>query len=266
MKKRIGEYEKTTDYSITRKLPVIARLEINSYKKASINLPKPYCIRMMSLLSHTMLESCRDIDDAVFGYYFHKEINLILTNDATLEREPWLGNNIQKMVSVITSTITSHFYSLMKVMKDPPDIILPITFRCVIFPLPSHIEAVNYLLLTQNTCANHAVNSATTAALRNQNNGRRQAERILNEKSYDERLEILESLGVNYWKYPDVFKLGVIACKAPKITDNNPDTINGYKWVLDLSPYDFIDNKDRLLNILRTGKDVFRAKRDLKGD
>jgi hypothetical protein len=62
-------------------------------------------------------------------------------------------------------------------------------------------------------------------------------------------------------EYKNYFKYGTCSFKAPKVFKNE----SRKKWIMDETAPDFSSDREFVLNIVKTGQDIFRAERDIQG-
>lgn len=104
-----SNYENRYRFSLTRKTPVIIRIDGKSFHTYTRGFNKPWD----HLLINTMLDTARYLCDEVMGcklaYVQSDEISLLLTDYDRLESEAWFDNNLQKICSVSASIATMAF-------------------------------------------------------------------------------------------------------------------------------------------------------------
>lgn len=155
---RMKEYEEVWDQRLPRKLPVIIRLDGNSFsqwtKKAG--LKKPFDKRLalaMSVVCQSLAKYC---SGPVIAYTQSDEISLLLRNDQTPQTEAFLGNRVQKLCSLLASLATvSLANTKLGQASDSP----PAMFDCRVFALPNKQEVNNYFLWRQLDAFKNCVSS-----------------------------------------------------------------------------------------------------------
>ena len=258
-------YEAAYDQQIIRRIPVIIRVDGINFTKVTRKLQRPYCPRMMELMAQTMLATIKEIEGSVFGYQQSDEISYIIRNDQSLESEPWFGNRTQKMASVAAAKTTFHFLNILRQMADPPKLMGNIAFDGRVFAVPNSIEAINNLLFRQQDCTRNALTGAARAEL-GKKLGLKTADQLLKGKNGKDREALLQSeCGIDFYHhFPAAFRHGIGAYKIPKIfTTNDGQQITRQRWALDLNLPKFNESKI-ISGILDSGKDIFRAERDLE--
>jgi tRNA(His) guanylyltransferase len=224
-------YEEDYNFRITRRIPVVIRLNLRLFPKVTRRIQRPYCTRMIELMSHTLLDMAKQIDGAIFGYYHDDELIFILKNNQTNDTDPWFGNRVQKISSASAATATYLFNRYHLEMSDPPDLSGQPIFMAHTFPLPDVTEVTNYLIFKQQMCITGAITQAAKAELAKEY-GIKKANKILEGKDINERQDILVDYGIDFMEYPSAFRNGIGTYVSG---DKN-------KWILDVDlPY-FTDN------------------------
>ncbi len=256
---RFKSYEKTADYSLVSRLPIVIRVNGRSFNRVTQKLSKPFCSNLSDVMAKTMMYSIMEIQGAIFGYQHHDEINFIIKNDQSLEVDPWYQNRIQKIISITASLITRSFYRNLNQIKPELELVGDALFDARTFVLPNIGEVVNYLIWRQQDCYRQAVSSATQELLINKL-GKKPAARILYKASIDEKKELfLEHSGLKFEEfYPNPFYKGTSAYKIPIIMPATRVNVKN-KWILSNNVPFFPEEKDFIYNLLLNGKDVFRA-------
>ena len=104
-----NNYENITRYYLTRRMPVIIRVDGRSFHTFTKGFKKPFDDVLVKTMQDTMKYLCENIQGCVLGYTQSDEISLVLTDYAELTTDAWFGNNLQKMCSVSASMATLAF-------------------------------------------------------------------------------------------------------------------------------------------------------------
>jgi len=110
---RMKGYENISRNYLTRKIPVIIRVDGKAFHTFTKGLEKPFDKILMGTMQGTMKRLCEEIQGCVFGYTQSDEITLVLTDYATIQTDAWFGYNIQKMASIAASIATVEFNRLL---------------------------------------------------------------------------------------------------------------------------------------------------------
>lgn len=109
---RMKAYESVSRNFLTRRVPVIIRLDGKAFHTFTKGMKKPFDEVLMKAMQRTMKYLCENIQGCVFGYTQSDEITLVLTDYATIKTDAWFGYNVQKMTSIAASMATLAFNRL----------------------------------------------------------------------------------------------------------------------------------------------------------
>lgn len=104
-----NNYENISRYYLTRRMPVIIRIDGKAFRTFTRGFQKPFDDILVKTMQETMKYLCKNIQGCVFGYTQSDEISLILVDYAEPTTDAWFGNNLQKMCSVSASMTTLAF-------------------------------------------------------------------------------------------------------------------------------------------------------------
>lgn len=255
-------YENSYDSRIISRVPVIIRVDGRAFHSVTKKLERPFCPKLLDIMADTLLESIKQIDGAVFGYQQSDELTFILKNDKSLDTEPWFSNRIQKIASVTASIVTYEFNKKFHSLQDKPNLIGRPIFDARVFAVPNLIEAINNLIWRQQDCMKNSVTAAARYEL-SKELGRKTADKLLHKKNSTERETLLREKCEITFKdhYPSEYRLGLGVYRVPFLIDDT-DVLR-HKWIIDKNLPVFSENKDFVRSILESGKDIFRADRDL---
>lgn len=184
---RMKEYEKASRTHLTRRTPVIIRVDgkaFHTFTKRFKNLeeyghpsPKEYAIenpndpplekirerttpfdhRMHACMSGTARWMVHFIQNAQFAYTQSDEISILLVDWKKLNTDAWFGNQVQKMCSVAASMATAYFYNIYqeydKIVYGPH---MPM-FDARVFNIPKE-EVANYFIWRQQDATRNSIN------------------------------------------------------------------------------------------------------------
>ncbi len=259
LSKRHEDYENTYNLTITKRLPIIIKIDGRNFKKLTRNLDKPFSQPLSEIMAGTMMYVITEIQDAIFGYQFSDEINIVLRNDKELDYEPWYNNNIQTIVSTVASLSSIGFNKNLKLLDPDLKIEGDPVFRAKIWPLPNISEVVNYLINKQLLCRNDALLISARIELEKRF-GRETAFRELKGTTFNEKKNmLLKHCGLDFEDfYTSSHRKGIAAYKSPTIMPTKDGGITRNRWILNEKLPSFVDDRDFLFNILSSGADVFR--------
>ena len=260
---RMKEYEYVTRNYLTRKLPVIVRLDGKAFHSFTRGLRKPFDEIFVKSMQDTMKYLCENVQGCVLGYTQSDEITLVLVDYQNREASAWFDNNIQKMVSVSASMATLAFnnafaenYNMEQYdyfddcnnEKRHRDLELEKYFdtldkKCFsamfdsrVFTLPKK-EVVNCLIWRQQDATRNSIQSVGQA---NFSHNRLHGKNCSNIQD----MLMLEK-GINWNDYPTHLKRGTCCIKKPfKINEGTEQEAIRNKWVIDTEIPIFTQDKD----------------------
>ena len=106
---RMKTYENVTRNYLTRRTPVIIRLDGCHFHSFTRGFNKPYDEVFCATMQDTMEYLCENVQNCVLGYTQSDEISLVLVDYKNINTSAWFDNNIQKMASVAASLATVAF-------------------------------------------------------------------------------------------------------------------------------------------------------------
>ena len=104
-----NNYENISRYYLTRRMPIIIRIDGKSFHTFTKGFKKPFDDILVKTMQETMKYLCENIQGCVLGYTQSDEISLVLVDYTELTTDAWFGNNLQKMCSVSASMATLAF-------------------------------------------------------------------------------------------------------------------------------------------------------------
>lgn len=112
-------YENRSRIYLTRRTPVIIRIDGKAFHTFTKGFDKPFDELMTKTMQNTMLYLCKNVQGCVFGYTQSDEISLLLIDYQNLDSDAWFDYNVQKVCSVSASIATFAFnYNFIKNIHD----------------------------------------------------------------------------------------------------------------------------------------------------
>jgi tRNA(His) 5'-end guanylyltransferase len=102
-------YENPAKTQLTRRTPVICRLDGRSFHTFAKGFVKPFCKVLMKSMQETMKYLCENVQGCVLGYTQSDEITLILVDYKNLNSSAWFDYEVQKLCSISASMATMRF-------------------------------------------------------------------------------------------------------------------------------------------------------------
>lgn len=145
--KRMKEnYEQISKYKLTRRLPVIIRVDGKAFHTFTRGFKKPFDDILVESMQQTMKYLCENIQGAVFAYTQSDEISILLCDYKRLNSSAWFDNEVQKMCSISASMATLEFNRRFKANDNVQRTILTERFSHAEdfkdFPFPE--ETIDY--------------------------------------------------------------------------------------------------------------------------
>jgi len=125
MKDDLGErmkenYEKRSRNYLTRRIPVIIRIDGKCFSSFCKRFEKPYDKLLNDSLNGVMQFLCENIQGAKFAERHSDEISILVTDYDSIGTDCWFDYNVQKMCSVSASMATAEFCrKLIYYSKEP---------------------------------------------------------------------------------------------------------------------------------------------------
>lgn len=221
---RMKGYEAPYRYYLPRRIPVILRVDGKSFHTATKGLQRPFDYGFMDLMDATAITLCEAIQGAVLGYVQSDEISVLIHTYRTLQSEPWLDNNIQKMCSIAAAIASSYLSGAWK----------PVQFDARVFVLPE-AEVCNYFIWRQQDATRNSVQMAARAVY---------SHKQVYGKNNAEMQEMLHEKGINWNDYDAGAKRGRAVIREPYLVDDgNGGKVERHRWVA-VEPPSFTQDRD----------------------
>lgn len=251
-------YEGRFRFYLTRKTPVIIRLDGKAFHSFTKGFQRPYDEAFHNAMNRTLEYLCTNIQGCKFGYTQSDEITLVLTDYDTIDTDGWFDYAVQKMCSISASMATLEFnrafqeetskwiYNQMTSSKNYEDtseisrVIDAYTkagkkgamFDSRVFSIPRE-EVVNCLIWRQQDATRNAIQMLGQANF---------SHKELQGKSCNDIQDMLMTQkGINFNDMPTEFKRGTCCIRKPVQVS---ETVVRDKWVIDKEPPIF--TQDRL--------------------
>jgi len=229
---RMKTYENVTRTYLTRRTPVIIRIDGKAFHTFTKGFAKPFDEVMVKSMQDTMKYLCENVEGCVLGYTQSDEITLVLCDYKKLTSQAWFDNNIQKMCSVSASMATMAFNKFF--YDNMPGFIKPSYYKALengamfdsrVFNIPKE-EVNNCLLWRQLDATRNSIQSVAQANF---------SCKQLHGKNCNELQEMLwQEKGVNWNDYPTHLKRGSCCVKtAQEFTAPNGEIVMRSQWVVD---------------------------------
>lgn len=108
-----NNYENRYRFYLTRRTPVIIRVDGNAFHTFTRGLDKPFDADFMKIMQYTCKDLCEFIQGCVGGYVQSDEISLLLVDYNTITTDAWFDYNLQKVTSLAAARATMTFNRLV---------------------------------------------------------------------------------------------------------------------------------------------------------
>lgn len=112
MQRMKANYESRSKQFLTRRTPVIIRLDGKAFHTYTKGLDKPFDEGLIEDMEETTRFLCENIQGVKLGYCQSDEISLLLTDYEDFNTQSWFDYNIQKITSISASMATAKFNEL----------------------------------------------------------------------------------------------------------------------------------------------------------
>lgn len=154
---RMKAYEAVPGVCLTRRMPMIIRVDGRAFHTYTKSMVKPWDSLMHHLMDKAAEALFSTVQGAKLAYIQSDEISLLAADYDTLTTEPWFGKKVQKMCSVAASVATAAFNA--EAAKFPQQVkSKPATFDARCFVLPKE-EVCNYFIWRQQDAVRNSIQS-----------------------------------------------------------------------------------------------------------
>lgn len=255
---RMKEYEMVSRNYLTRRTPVIIRLDGKAFHTLTRGLDKPFDMEFINIMQQTMLYLCKNIQGCVFGYTQSDEITLVLIDYQNRDTCAWFDNQVQKIVSISASMATLYFnkalsemlrnleedmqnadYSIIhanfyKKNKELYDKWINKEFKAIfdsrVFNIPQY-EVINNLIWRQQDATRNSINAVAQSLYPHKE--------LQGINKNDLQNKMLTEKNVNWNNFPTTCKRGCCAIKD-----------ESGKWFIDEEIPIFTDDRDYINKLI----------------
>ena len=107
--KRMKEYEKASQRYLTRRMPILLRLDGCHFHNFTKKFKRPFDEVLIKSMQETTKYLCENIQGATLGYCQSDEITILLVDYKNLDSSAWFDNRQNKIESVAASMCTMAF-------------------------------------------------------------------------------------------------------------------------------------------------------------
>ena len=247
---RMKTYENVTRTYLTRRTPVIIRIDGKAFHSFTRGFKKPFDSVLIEAMQQTMKYLCENIEGCVLGYTQSDEITLVLCDYKKLTSQAWFDNNIQKICSISASMATMIFnrffneitktyansvpyYGTMYPCDEQERMYIDILKKSIskgamfdsrVFNIPKE-EVNNCLLWRQQDATRNSIQSVAQANF---------SHKQLEGKNCNELQEMLwQEKGINWNNYPTHLKRGSCCVKSTYTIEVDGKDVQRSRWIID---------------------------------
>jgi tRNA(His) 5'-end guanylyltransferase len=152
MQRMKSNYEDRYRFHLTRRTPIIIRLDGKAFHTYTKNLNKPFDIGLIEDMQNTTKFLCENIQGTKIGYTQSDEISILITDYDTIDTAAWFDYNVQKICSISSSLATAYFNQL----RREREIYKLAYFDSRVFNIPRE-EVSNYFLARQKDAVRNSI-------------------------------------------------------------------------------------------------------------
>jgi tRNA(His) 5'-end guanylyltransferase len=225
---RMKDYEKSQEIYLTRRIPVIIRIDGKAFHTFTKGMDKPFDLDLMAIMQKTTMELVKNVEGCNFGYTQSDEISLLLTDFQTIDTEAWFDYRKSKLESVAASMATAYFnrmfVSSFKTFSSSSDRTKYIDriafFDARAWSIPKD-EVVNYFIWRQQDATRNSVQMLGRSLY---------SHKELNRKNNSDIQELCFQKGINWNDLATFKKRGTAVYKSSvKVND-----VDRSKYIVDL--------------------------------
>lgn len=192
-----GNYEDRNRVKLTRRMPVIMRLDGRAFHTFTRGLEKPFDPHFVEVMQYVTRCVFDEIQGAKIAYTQSDEISILITDFDNFDTAAWFDYNVQKMVSIAASVASVAFS--MNWGK-------PVQFDARVFNIPKE-EVINYFRWRYQDWTRNSIQMLARAHF---------SHKELDKKNVPAMHEMLHQKGVNWADLDPVYKNGTTFTKTER--------------------------------------------------
>ncbi len=192
-----SNYENRYRIKLTRRTPVIIRLDGKAFHTLTKQCAKPFDTAFQALMTRTTQKLCDEIQGAKCAYVQSDEISILLTDFDRLTTDSWFDYNLQKMVSVSAGIASATFTTYASLIHKQA------IFDSRAFNIPKE-EVCNYFIWRQQDWVRNSLQMLAQSHY---------SHKQLQNKNHTDLHEMLYKKGVNWADLESVWKNGLFLLK-----------------------------------------------------
>jgi len=245
-----ANYEVRSKTYLTRRTPVIIRLDGRAFHTFTKGMNKPFDKILMETMQETTKYLCENIQGCKMGYTQSDEITLLLTDYDTLTTDAWFDYNVQKMVSISASMATLAFNKIFKSkaqtninevltpygekLQDKIDMAM---FDSRAFNIPKE-EVANCFIWRQQDATRNSISMVAQANFSHKE--------LQNKSSSDMQDMLMLQKEINWNNFTPSEKRGTSIIKVKEIIEG----VERNKWIIDKDTPIFSQNREYIEKLI----------------
>lgn len=194
-------YEDRGRFYLTRRIPVIMRLDGRAFHTLTRHCDKPFDVEFSDVMIRTSKLLMRAVQGSKVCYTQSDEISILITDFDNLDSEAWFDYNVQKITS-ISAGIASAYFTASYTNVSPKQVFRSdlqfSVFDCRVFNIPKE-EVGNYFYWRFIDWVRNSVSMLAQSHY---------SHKELHKKNQEDMHEMLHQKGVNWADLPDRWKNG----------------------------------------------------------
>lgn len=238
-------YENRAKTYLTRRTPVIIRLDGKAFHSFTNGLKKPYDTIFHYAMNHTMKYLCENIQCVKVGYTQSDEITLLLTDYDTLTTDAWFDNNVQKICSVSASMATMAFNKFFSEARERyVEVVMVMQDGDIEASYLAALEKKCGFAMFDSRCFNIPASEVVNCFIWRQQDATRNAIQMLGQCNFSHKQlhgkscndiqdMLMTEMGINFNNMPTEFKRGVCCIKEEYHPEPDNLDVVRTRWILD---------------------------------
>ena len=249
---RMKGYKNVSRSYLPRRLPVIIRVDGRAFHTFTKGFQKPFDDVLSRAMCGAAIDLCKEISGAKLAFVQSDEISVLVTNDDSIETQPWFDNNLQKLVSLSASIATRCFDNAFQLAITEYNesfsqyttyfrALHTATFDARAFILPPE-EVINYFIWRQQDATRNSIQMVAQSLY---------SHKALQNKNCNDLQEMIHEKGINWNDYPTPWKRGTCCIKTLKVVDIGNTPVVRSQWEFDTDIPVFTQDRDYIERWLR---------------
>ena len=252
---RMKGYENVSRIYLPRRLPVIIRVDGRAFHTFTKGFQRPFDDVLARAMRETAVALCKEISGAKLAYTQSDEISILITNNDTVDTQPWFDNNLQKLTSLSSSIATrafdnafqgaiSEYNESFNLYTTYFRVLHKATFDARAFVLPAD-EVCNYFIWRQQDATRNSIQMVAQSLY---------SHKELQKKNCDELQVMILQKGINWDHYEPWKKRGICIKKSNiAIIADGKELLRG-TWEPDFNTPIFTQDRAYIDNVLPKGE------------